>query len=71
MAAQEPGQQTLLTALPRLEDLPKSGDGYDPDKVTGFAFGLGSLHVLSPLPAFGGHGDDARHQVLPVRAHRE
>ncbi len=33
MAAQEPGQQTLLTALPRLEDLPKSGDGYDPDKV--------------------------------------
>src|SRR5438128_7880382 len=33
MAAQEPGQQTLLTALPRLEDLPKSGDGYDQDKV--------------------------------------
>src|SRR5207244_11773617 len=33
MAAQEPGQQTLLTALPRLEDLPKSGDGYDAEKV--------------------------------------
>ncbi len=33
MAAQEPGQQPSLTALPRLEDLPKSGDGYDPDKV--------------------------------------
>ena len=29
MATQEPGQQTSLTALPRLEDLPKSGDGYD------------------------------------------
>jgi hypothetical protein len=33
MAAQEPGQQASLTALPRLEDLPKSGDGYDPEKV--------------------------------------
>src|SRR2546425_2354378 len=33
MAANEPGQQTSLTALPRLEDLPRSGDGYDPDKV--------------------------------------
>jgi hypothetical protein len=33
MATQEPGQQPSLTALPRLEDLPKSGDGYDPDKV--------------------------------------
>src|SRR6266487_1374982 len=33
MAAFEPGQQPSLTALPRLEDLPKSGDGYDPDKV--------------------------------------
>ena len=33
MAAQEPGQQPSLTALPRLEDLPKSGDGYDPEKV--------------------------------------
>ena len=33
MAASEPGQQPSLTALPRLEDLPKSGDGYDPDKV--------------------------------------
>jgi predicted ribosome quality control (RQC) complex YloA/Tae2 family protein len=33
MAAQEPGQQPSLTALPRLEDLPKSGDGYDPDRV--------------------------------------
>ena len=30
-----------------------------------------SLHVLSPLPALGGHGDDARHQVLAVRAHGE
>src|SRR6185312_9662208 len=33
MAASEPGQQPSLTALPRLEDLPKSGDGYDADKV--------------------------------------
>src|SRR5437667_6453054 len=33
MAAQEPGQQTSLTALPRLEDLPRKGDGYDPDGV--------------------------------------
>src|SRR5436189_1301966 len=33
MAAQEPGQQPSLTALPRLEDLPKSGDGYDAEKV--------------------------------------
>jgi predicted ribosome quality control (RQC) complex YloA/Tae2 family protein len=29
MAAQEPGQQPSLTALPRLEDLPRQGDGYD------------------------------------------
>src|SRR6266571_5033269 len=33
MAENEPGQQPSLTALPRLEDLPRSGDGYDPDKV--------------------------------------
>jgi hypothetical protein len=33
MAAQEPGQQPSLTALPRLEDLPRSGDGYDAEKV--------------------------------------
>src|SRR5881409_2564949 len=33
MATQEPGQQPSLTALPRLEDLPKSGEGYDQDKV--------------------------------------
>ena len=33
MATQEPGQQTSLTALPRLEDLPKSGDGFDTEKV--------------------------------------
>src|SRR5919197_5272650 len=33
MATQEPGQQPSLTALPRLEDLPKKGDGYDADKV--------------------------------------
>src|SRR5207302_8387305 len=33
MATQEPGQQPSLTALPRLEDLPKSGDGYDPERV--------------------------------------
>src|ERR671936_2532485 len=33
MAIQEPGQQPPLTALPRLEDLPKRGDGYDPDRV--------------------------------------
>ena len=34
MAAQEPGQQPSLTALPRLEDLPRKGDGYDPDGVS-------------------------------------
>ena len=33
MATQEPGQHPSLTALPRLEDLPKSGEGYDPDRV--------------------------------------
>jgi F0F1-type ATP synthase membrane subunit b/b' len=33
MATQEPGQQPSLTALPRLEDLPRSGEGYEPDKV--------------------------------------
>ena len=33
MATQEPGQQPSLSALPRLEDLPKSGDGYDAEKV--------------------------------------
>ena len=33
MAAQEPGQQPALTALPRVEDLPRSGDGYDADAV--------------------------------------
>src|SRR5881396_1577585 len=33
MAANEPGQQPSLTALPRLEDLPRKGDGYDPDRV--------------------------------------
>jgi predicted ribosome quality control (RQC) complex YloA/Tae2 family protein len=33
MATQEPGQQPSLTALPRLEDLPRKGDGYDADKV--------------------------------------
>src|ERR1043166_6018831 len=33
MAAQEPGQQSSLTALPRLEDLPKRGEGYDPARV--------------------------------------
>jgi predicted ribosome quality control (RQC) complex YloA/Tae2 family protein len=33
MAAQEPGQQASLTALPRLEDLPQKGDGYDADAV--------------------------------------
>jgi F0F1-type ATP synthase membrane subunit b/b' len=33
MAAQEPGQQPSLTALPRLEDLPRKGDGYDGDAV--------------------------------------
>src|SRR5436190_6250407 len=35
MAAQEPGQQPSLTALPRLEDLPRKGEGYDPDGVRG------------------------------------
>jgi predicted ribosome quality control (RQC) complex YloA/Tae2 family protein len=34
MAAQEPGQQASLTALPRLEDLPQKGDGYDMDAVS-------------------------------------
>ena len=33
MATQEPGQQPSLTALPRLEDLPRAGEGYDPDGV--------------------------------------
>jgi hypothetical protein len=33
MAAQEPGHQAPLTALPRVEDLPQRGDGYDPDAV--------------------------------------
>src|SRR5438445_13059007 len=33
MAAFEPGQQPSLTALPRLEDLPQKGDGYDTEKV--------------------------------------
>src|SRR5256886_1048522 len=33
MATQEPGQQPSLTALPRLEDIPRGGDGYDPDGV--------------------------------------
>ena len=33
MATQEPGQQPSLTALPRLEDLPRSGDGFDQEKV--------------------------------------
>src|SRR5262245_3713647 len=34
MAAQEPGHPASLTALPRLEDLPQRGDGYDPDAVS-------------------------------------
>src|SRR2546423_4551338 len=33
MATQEPGQQPSLTALPRLEDIPQKGEGYDPDGV--------------------------------------
>jgi predicted ribosome quality control (RQC) complex YloA/Tae2 family protein len=33
MAAQEPGQQPALTALPRLEDLPRQVDGFDVDAV--------------------------------------
>src|SRR5438045_4580944 len=34
MATQEPGQQQpSLTALPRLEDIPRKGDGFDPDGV--------------------------------------
>src|SRR2546421_11026187 len=34
MATQEPGQQQpSLTALPRLEDLERKGDGFDPDGV--------------------------------------
>src|SRR5215213_945720 len=33
MATQEPGQQPSLTALPRFEDLPRQGDGYDADRV--------------------------------------
>jgi hypothetical protein len=34
MAAQEPGQQPSLTALPRLEDLPRRGEGYDGEAVS-------------------------------------
>src|SRR5436853_7265080 len=34
MATQEPGQQQpSLTALPRLEDIPRKDDGFDPDGV--------------------------------------
>ena len=33
MATQEPGHQPSLTALPRLEDVPLRGEGYDPDRV--------------------------------------
>jgi len=33
MATQEPGQQPSLTALPRIEDLPRAGEGYVPDGV--------------------------------------
>ena len=33
MATQEPGQQPSLTALPRLEDIPRAGDGLDPEGV--------------------------------------
>jgi hypothetical protein len=33
MATQEPGQQPSLTALPRVEDMPRKGDGYDADAV--------------------------------------
>jgi F0F1-type ATP synthase membrane subunit b/b' len=33
MATQEPAQQPSLTALPRLEDIARKGDGYDPDGV--------------------------------------
>jgi hypothetical protein len=33
VATQEPGQQPSLTALPRLEDLPMRGEGYDADRV--------------------------------------
>ena len=37
MATQEPGQQPSLTALPRLEDIPRKGDGFDPDGVEAVA----------------------------------
>ena len=33
MSTQEPTQQPSLTSLPRLEDLPRSGEGYDAEKV--------------------------------------
>src|ERR671930_20491 len=34
MSTQEPGRSpSALTALPRLEDLPRAPDGYDPDRV--------------------------------------
>src|ERR671938_2142836 len=35
MSTQEPGSapQPALPSLPRLEDLPRAGDGYDADKV--------------------------------------
>src|SRR4051812_4220874 len=37
MSTQDPRSlpQTSLTSLPKLEDLPRSGDGYDADAVTG------------------------------------
>jgi len=34
MSTQEPGQSPALTSLPRLEDIPRSGDGYDAAKVS-------------------------------------
>jgi peptidoglycan DL-endopeptidase RipA len=33
MSTEEPRPQTALTPLPKVDDLPRSGDGYDPDAV--------------------------------------
>src|SRR3989442_12647806 len=56
MAANEPGQHPSLTALPRLEDLPKSGDGYDAEKVR------------EPFEAFRRHSTQLQAQLRVLQA---
>ena len=33
MSTQEPSTSPALTSLPRLEDIPRKGDGYDSERV--------------------------------------